>query len=61
VLGVCSSAAEGLMDSLMNLHGPESSRPSHRSHAVANMGTPAHANGSPVGQNSMSGKSRRIA
>jgi len=25
VLGICSSAAEGLMDSLMNLHGPENS------------------------------------
>ncbi len=61
VLGVCSSAAEGLMDSLMNLHGPESSRPSHRSHAVASMGTPAHADGRPIGKNSMSGKSRRIA
>jgi mannose-6-phosphate isomerase-like protein (cupin superfamily) len=58
VLGVCSSAAEGLMDSLMNLHGPENSRPSHRSHAVAGLSDPANADARPIGKN---GKRRRVA
>jgi transcriptional regulator with XRE-family HTH domain len=58
VLGICSSAAEGLMDSLMNLHGPESSRTSHRSHAVAGLSDPAHADARPIGKN---GKRRRAA